>query len=104
MCEENKQTAKDIAFFINDSFIRAEEELQRTHVPIKNRIEITNEISIQKLPKTLWDRIADSCTLEGLLDATRQFVQLYAFIRELHGWPAGPDRLSGTTMNSFRYV
>ena len=92
MCEENNQTTRDIAFFTNGSFLRADDELQQAHVPIKNRIEIVDDISMQKLPKTLWKRIADSCTLGGLQDATRQFTQLYAFVRELHGWPTDSDR------------
>jgi len=92
VCEENNQTTRDIAFFTNGSFLRADDELQQAHVPIKNRIEIVDDISMQKLPKTLWKRIADSCTLGGLQGATRQFTQLYAFVRELHGWPTDSDR------------
>jgi hypothetical protein len=94
MCEENNQLVRDIAFFTNASFMHAGKESRKLHVPIINRIQITDEISIQRLPKNLWDRVADSCTLGGLLDATRQFTQLYAFVRELHSWPEGPDRIA----------
>lgn len=93
MFEEKTQRAMDFAFFANDSFVRAAEELRKSYVPIKNRNEITDDIYIQQMPKDLWKLIADSCTVSGMVDAQRQFTQLYAFVREYSSWPEGPNRI-----------
>ena len=92
MFEEHALRATDFAFFANDSFMRADEESRRSDVPIEKLVKITDDIYIQKMPKGVWEMVADSCTLSGVVNATRQFSQLYAFVREFDKCPEGHDR------------
>ena len=76
---------KDIVVYPNSSFVRASDDLRRSFPPIKDRIRIFDDVYAEKLNRDTWEKTYRSCTLIGHKDATPQFTQLYAFVRELQG-------------------
>ena len=73
---------KDVAIFINSSFIKASDALKKSFPPIRNKIILERDIYIDRLPRELCERIFSDCGPKGFSNAIPQFAQLYSFIRD----------------------
>ena len=79
---------KDVAIFTNSGISRASEAEIKQFPPIRNKLEIGENIYIERISKKLSDKIFSSCEPKGASDAVRQYGQLYSFVR--YDAPASP--------------
>lgn len=79
---------KDVAIFKNSGLHRASKDTVKSFPPIRNKLMLEENISIEKLPRDLSESIFSSCEPKGASDATRQYAQLYSVVR--YNAPASP--------------
>jgi len=73
---------KDVAIFINTSYVTAPEEHSTSFPPIRSKLILDENIYIDRLERELVQRIFIDCGPKGFSNATPQFAQLYSFIRD----------------------
>jgi len=79
---------KDVVIFKNACLSRADQETIKSFPPIRYKLMLEENISIEKLPRDLSESIFSCCEPKGLSNAVRQYAQLYSFVR--YNAPASP--------------
>jgi hypothetical protein len=80
---------KDVIIFKNARLSQVNRETVKSFPPIRNKLVLEENTSIEKLPRDLSESIFSCCEPKGLSNAVRQYAQLYSFVR--YNAPASPS-------------